>query len=87
MKVNLTLTDAETIRDYHEDGVCVVRNLIPPEWIERMGEAVDRRPEGIQGHPPRIAGHKWVLLLREGVVKAQGHGALSNARQVGDPPF
>lgn len=42
MKVNLSLTDADTITEYHENGVCVVRNLISPEWIVRMGAATDR---------------------------------------------
>ena len=42
MKVDLNLIDAETVREYHENGVCVVRNLISPEWIARMGDAVDR---------------------------------------------
>jgi len=42
MKINLNHTNAETIAQYHENGVCVVRNLISPEWIARMGEATDR---------------------------------------------
>ena len=31
MKVNLSLVDADTINEYHENGVCVVRNLISPD--------------------------------------------------------
>lgn len=42
MKVDLTLTDADTIREYEANGVCVVRNVLSPDWIERMGDAVDR---------------------------------------------
>ena len=42
MKVELSITDAQTIRDYEENGVCVVRNVLSPEWITRMGEATDR---------------------------------------------
>ena len=40
MKVDLSLINADTIEEYQEHGVCVVRNLISPEWIERMGEAI-----------------------------------------------
>jgi len=42
MKVELSITDAQTIREYEENGVCVVRNVLDPEWIARMGEATDR---------------------------------------------
>lgn len=42
MNVDLSLINAETVREYRENGVCVVRNLISPEWIARMGDAVDR---------------------------------------------
>jgi hypothetical protein len=42
MKVELSITDAQTISDYEENGVCVVRNVLDPEWIARMGEATDR---------------------------------------------
>ena len=41
MKVDLELVDAGTIREYEENGVCVVRNVLSPEWITRMGEATD----------------------------------------------
>ena len=42
MKVDLKLVDAGTIREYEENGVCVVRNVLSQEWITRMGEATDR---------------------------------------------
>jgi ectoine hydroxylase-related dioxygenase (phytanoyl-CoA dioxygenase family) len=42
MKVNLSLINADTISEYNENGACVIRNLISPDWIERMGEATDR---------------------------------------------
>lgn len=42
MKVDLKLVNADTIKKYQENGVCVVRNLISREWIARMGDAVDR---------------------------------------------
>jgi hypothetical protein len=42
MKVELSITDTETIREYEENGVCVVRNVLGPEWITRMGDATDR---------------------------------------------
>ncbi len=42
MKVELSITDAQTISEYEENGVCVVRNVLDPEWIARMGEATDR---------------------------------------------
>ncbi len=42
MKVELSITDAQTVSDYEENGVCVVRNVLSPEWIARMGEATDR---------------------------------------------
>ena len=42
MKVELSITDAQTIKEYEENGVCVVRNVLDPEWIARMGEATDR---------------------------------------------
>ncbi len=42
MKIELSITDTETIREYEENGVCVVRNVLSPEWIARMGEATDR---------------------------------------------
>jgi ectoine hydroxylase-related dioxygenase (phytanoyl-CoA dioxygenase family) len=42
MKVELTITDAETIRAYEVNGVCVVRNVLDQDWIARMGEATDR---------------------------------------------
>jgi len=42
MKVDLTLTDADTVREYEQNGACVVRNVLSPEWIARMGEATDR---------------------------------------------
>ena len=65
------------------DDVVVAPAQHPVEHVEDdrrpgiadMGEAVDRRPADIHRHPPRIAGHELVLLLREGVVEAQGHGA------------
>ena len=42
MKVDLSLINADLIREYQENGVCVVRGLISPQWIVRMGEATDR---------------------------------------------
>lgn len=42
MNVELTLTDPGTLEEYAENGVCVVRNVVPADWISRMGEAVDR---------------------------------------------
>jgi len=42
MKAKASLINTDTINEYHENGVCVVRNLISPEWIKRMGEATDR---------------------------------------------
>jgi len=65
MTADFTLTDAETIAKYHENGACVVRNIISPQWIERMGDAVDRilakpGPIGIEytptGKPGRYYG-------------------------------
>jgi ectoine hydroxylase-related dioxygenase (phytanoyl-CoA dioxygenase family) len=31
---------AEEIRRYQEDGATVLRNVVPPEWIERMRDAI-----------------------------------------------
>ncbi len=42
MKVELSITDAQTIKEYEENGVCVVRNVLDQDWIARMGEATDR---------------------------------------------
>ncbi len=42
MKVELSITDVQTIREYEENGVCVVRNVLSPEWIARMADATDR---------------------------------------------
>jgi len=42
MNADLRLIDTDTINEYRENGVCVVRNLISPEWITCMGDAVDR---------------------------------------------
>ncbi len=42
MKVELSITDSQTLKEYEENGVCVVRNVLDPEWIARMGEATDR---------------------------------------------
>jgi len=36
MKVELALNDAETIKEYRENGVCVVRNLMPPETSSKI---------------------------------------------------
>ncbi len=42
MNVDLRLIHEDLIREYQENGACVVRGLISAEWIARMGEATDR---------------------------------------------
>ena len=42
MKVDLKMIDDDTLKEYRENGACVVRNVVSPEWIARMGEATDR---------------------------------------------
>ena len=64
MKVELSITDAQTIREYDENGVCVVRNVLDPDWIARMGEATDRilanpSPGSIEYTPDGKAGRYY----------------------------
>lgn len=42
MRVNHTLNHTTAIKEYRENGVCVLRNIVSTKWIERMGKAVDR---------------------------------------------
>ena len=42
MHVDHTLNHATAIKEYRENGVCVLRNVVSTKWIERMGNAVNR---------------------------------------------
>lgn len=69
MKVDLKLVNADTIKKYQENGVCVVRNLISREWIARMSDAVDRilinpSPGSIEYTPDGKTGRRRGLALR-----------------------